>query len=235
MFWKLLLINGLTLIRLIGTLFLIPLYNHYGGFFVGIFALFCYLTDSVDGALARHWKASTFFGAIFDAISDKLLTIINFIILFLITPYSLIPIIFEILTLLIVLIKYNRHYNAKSNIIGKAKVWVLAICIVLTFIISDPTHIPLLSDTYKNILITSSKDLYFYLLLPAIIIEALTFISYVLELFEANTKDKDEKIVVDVVSNGMKERVKKVWFNPEFYDNHKNDSNLKDLRKLTKK
>ena len=90
---KLGIVNFLTLIRLIGTIILIPLYNMFGGKVVGITSFFCYLTDSIDGILARRWKVSTFFGAIFDGVADKLFTITNFIILYLITPYALIPII----------------------------------------------------------------------------------------------------------------------------------------------
>ena len=235
MFWKLLLINGLTCVRIIGTILLIPIYINYGGLYAAILTAVCYFTDILDGSFARHWNASTFFGAFLDGIADKALTIISFVVLFIITPYALIPIIFEILTLLINILKYTRHYNAKSNMIGKAKVWVLAICIVLTFLISDINSITFLPEYIKNEFVIQNNDFYFWLLLPAIIIEALTFISYVLELFEANTREKPEEVVVDVVSRGAKERVKKIWFNPEFYDNHKNDSNLKDLRKLTKK
>jgi len=92
---KLWIVNILTLIRIIGTIILIPIYNIYGGKVVGIVSLICYLTDSIDGILARKWKVSTFFGALFDGFADKLFTIINFIVLYLITPYALIPIIFD--------------------------------------------------------------------------------------------------------------------------------------------
>ena len=77
---KLLIVNLLTLIRVIGTGVLIPIYKLKGGLIAGIFSLVCYLTDSVDGILARHWKVSTFFGALFDGIADKLFTIVNFIV-----------------------------------------------------------------------------------------------------------------------------------------------------------
>ena len=98
---KLIIINMLTLIRVIGTIILIPIYQNFGGMYVGVLAFICYLTDSIDGILARKWKASTFFGALFDGVADKLFTLVNFIVLYLITPYALIPILFvHILTLL---------------------------------------------------------------------------------------------------------------------------------------
>ena len=115
---KLIIINMLTLIRVIGTIVLIPIYQNYGGMYVGILALICYLTDSIDGILARKWGASTFFGALFDGVADKLFTIVNFIVLYLITPYALIPILFEIAIIVIQFLKFALKLNVKSNIIG---------------------------------------------------------------------------------------------------------------------
>ena len=232
MFFKLVVVNLLTLIRIIGTIILIPVYRIYGGFCVGIVSIFCYFTDVLDGILARHWNVSTFFGALFDGVADKLFTIINFVVLYLITPYAIIPIIFEVLTVLVQLFKYNKNYNIKSNMVGKTKVWILAICAFVTFLASDIDNIPLLPLFIKN---TLSNTSYFVLLLPAIIMEALTFLSYLLEIFDKNNiKSKGEiQKEINKKSKNTKEHIKDIWLNPEFYDKHKNDSNLKDLRKMT--
>ncbi len=146
MLFKVLFINLLTSIRIIGSILLIPIYHYYGPLYVGIVSFLCYVTDVLDGALARHFNASTFFGALFDGIADKLLTIVNFIVLYLITPYAIIPIIFEIGTVLLQLIKYNKHFNIKSNNIGKLKVWVLALTVVVTFVVSDISKLTILND-----------------------------------------------------------------------------------------
>ena len=113
---KIIIVNSLTLIRLIGALILIPVYYNFGAKYVAIISLISYLTDFIDGTLARKYNASTFFGAIFDGVVDKLLTIINFIILYLITPYSLIPIALEILTLMINIIK-SMNYQLRNLIV----------------------------------------------------------------------------------------------------------------------
>ena len=98
---KLIIINLLTLIRVIGTIILVPIYQTYGGYYVSILALICYLTDSIDGILARKLNACTFFGSLFDGTADKLFTIMNFIVLYLITPYAIIPIVIEFLIVLV--------------------------------------------------------------------------------------------------------------------------------------
>ena len=238
---KLIIINSLTMIRVIGTIILIPIYKSYGGLAVGILSLICYLTDSIDGILARKWKASTFFGALFDGFADKLFTLINFIVLYLITPYALIPIIFELLIILIQIIKFANKYNVKSNIIGKSKVWVLAISVVLTFFVSDINSFDLLTENIRNFIShLPDSSLYFGLLLPAIIMEVLTFICYVLEMFAPKqikilNKENKELKMPELKGKSTWKNFKYIWLNPKFYQEHKDDTNLTDLRKLKTK
>lgn len=235
---KLIIINMLTLIRVIGTIVLIPIYQNYGGMYVGILALICYLTDSIDGILARKWGASTFFGALFDGVADKLFTIVNFIVLYLITPYALIPILFEIAIIVIQFLKFALKLNVKSNIIGKLKVWILAMSVVLTFLVSDVSSLTILTNEIRGyILGIPSKTLYFWLLFPSIIMEALTFISYVLELFVPQKikvlVEEQKELKMPKLKGNIWENFKEIWLNPEFYKEHKNDTNLKDLKKLS--
>lgn len=238
---KLIFVNLLTLLRIIGTLVLVPIYNVYGGIKVGIFSALCYLTDSLDGTLARKWKVSTFFGSLFDGISDKLLTIVNFIILYLITPYAIIPIIFEIITVILQLVKFNKNYNIKSNIIGKIKIWILAISLFIMFIVSDITNVTFIPYNIKEfILRVPSSKLYFWILLPAIIIEALTFISYIIEMIKPPKKVINLDVDNSIDKNEFKNKngidyFKDVWLNPKFYEEHKNNTNLKDLWNRTRR
>ncbi len=237
---KLLFVNFLTLLRVIGTIVLIPFYNMYGGLKAGLFSLGCYFTDSIDGILARKWKVSTFFGSMFDGIADKLLTIINFIILYLITPYAIIPIVFEILTVVIQFFKFSNNYNIKSNIIGKIKIWILAISLVILFIVSDITNATFIPLYIKEFILSiPSQSLYLYILLPSIIMEVLTFTSYIFEMFRPSKKIVELDAYKNIDSSKYKNKTKKeyfkgIWFNPEFYQKHKNNTNLKDLWNLTK-
>ncbi len=236
---KLIFINTLTLIRILGTIILVPVYRRYGGLAVGIVSLFCYFTDSIDGILARKLHASTFFGALFDGLADKLFTIINFIVLFLITPYAIIPIIFEILTMLVLFIKYQKNLNVKSNIIGKSKIWVLAISLVITFLISDINNIPFLPINFKDFIGSINPNtLYIVLLLPAIIMEFLTFSSYLMELFNPKQKllinNGNKNNNVSKFKGTFWENFKNIWLNPDYYEQHKNDNYLRKITKVTK-
>ncbi len=234
---KLLIVNFLTFIRVIGTIILVPIYMVYGGYYTSLLALVCYLTDSIDGILARKFNASTFFGSLFDGAADKLFTIMNFIVLYLITPYAIIPIVIEFLIVLVQAMKYYYNYNVKSNKVGKFKTWVLAICVILTFLASDitkATFIPLQVRTW--VISASHSSLYFWLLTPAIVMEFLTLISYIKEIFIKEEKKeviKKEEAKSSVKSNWT--NFKNIWLNPEYYNEHKDDSNLKKATKISKK
>lgn len=237
---KLVFINILTLIRIIGTFILIPIYNSFGAFSASVLSMICYLTDSVDGILARKWNVSTFFGALFDGVADKLFTIINFIVLYLITPYAIIPILLELSIVFVLFIKFVLKQNIQSNIIGKSKVWILAMCVVLALFVSGISDINFISVAIKEYFLNiPPKTLYLYILLPAIIMEFLTLLSYILEIFKPkkikilNKSKKELKINKLAGKNGW-ENFKNIWLNPTFYNEHKNDANLIDLWKLSK-
>lgn len=232
---KLLIVNMLTFIRVIGIIILVTIYDKFGGYVAGIVSMVCYLTDSIDGILARKWHASTFFGALFDGVADKLFTIVNFIVLYLITPYAIIPIIIEFLIVILQTFKYSRNLNVQSNIVGKFKVWVLAISVVLTFMLSDVSRLTILPVSFRNYILGLSPNvLYLVLLMPAIIMELLTLVSYALEILIPknveilSTKQKKKKIP-KINGKDFGDYFKKVWLNPEFYEKHKDDSNLRDL------
>lgn len=234
---KILIVNLLTLIRVIGTIILVPIYNIYGGFYVGIVAIICYLTDSIDGILARLWNVSTFFGALFDGVADKLFTIMCFIVLYLITPYSIIPIIFELLIVLVQFCKFKNNLNIQSNIIGKFKVWVLALSVVLIFFVSDINSISFLSLEFKEFVLTKlASNTFLILLIPVIVIESLTLLSYILEIFTIEKipmlNHESKELEVPKLKKNKWENFKMVWLNPEYYEKHKNDSYLRKLIKL---
>ena len=109
--------NFITLLRVVGIFALIPVYKKYGGFTTFLLSSLCFLTDFIDGFLARNLNASTFFGSLFDALSDKAFLVINLLLLMSISPYAIILIIFELTIALIQSIKYNIGMNIKSNIL----------------------------------------------------------------------------------------------------------------------
>lgn len=227
--------NFITLLRVVGIFALIPVYKKYGGFTTFLLSSLCFLTDFIDGFLARNLNASTFFGSLFDALSDKAFLVINLLLLMSISPYSIILIIFELTIALIQSVKYNIGMNIKSNIFGKIKMWVAGLVISFIYLLTDSRFIH-----YLNLKDISNKTI-FILLLPLFIIEIITIISYIIEYFsDKNKLDKkiitkrkkeEERLYQEIKNVSFKD----LMFDHNYYEKYKDYGNLKLLRSLTKK
>lgn len=227
--------NFITLLRVVGIFALIPVYKKYGGFTTFILSTLCFLTDFIDGFLARNLNASTFFGSLFDALSDKAFLVINLLLLMSISPYAIILIIFELTIALIQSVKYNIGMNIKSNIFGKIKMWVAGLVISFIYLLTDNRFIH-----YLNLKDISNKKI-FILLLPLFIIEIITIISYIIEYFsDKNKLDKkiitkrkkeEERLYQEIKNVSFKD----LMFDHNYYEKYKDYGNLKLLKSLTKK
>jgi len=217
---RFLLVNLITFLRVIGAVLLFPIYLRYGFFGLAIVALIFYLTDSVDGFLARTMHASTFFGAVFDAISDKLFNVILLIILISVNPFMAIILFLEFSILGIAFHSTIKGNESKTSILGKVKMIVLSISvIVILFMYSYDTLIKL-----YNFPIINTEIVIYVLSIVAIIFETITFLDY-LRIDINNTKNN--KIVKDTVFNsGLKNRneLRYMLFNHEFYEKNKNNA-----------
>lgn len=149
--------NILTLIRgFLAPFTIIPavLTNHIVAAFV-LIAL-CGLTDCFDGWYARKYNAQSEFGAILDAICDKLFVLtLTFPLAFKYTRWVVIILVLELIIAII-----NSHYKikgleAKSSIIGKVKTVVLdtsiALC-YLDFLVTIPELVLTISSILTNIM-----------------------------------------------------------------------------------
>ncbi len=144
------LVNLITAIRSLGTIAIIPIFNTYGAFATALAAAGFFLTDFIDGHLARKLHVESFFGSLLDAVSDKSFGIVCLLLLSTLNPIFLVIIGVE---LGIFAINYNsiqRGNNAKSSLVGKAKTVLLAASIVGSyFCYSAPTLKEILN--YVNI------------------------------------------------------------------------------------
>ena len=242
---KLIIVNLITTIRILATFLLIPCAIIYGYYITGIVGIFVYLTDFIDGFLARKWHVSTFFGAFLDGMADKLFTIVYVGILTFKIPWMIVPLIMEII---ILIIGYNTAFkgnNIHSFIIGKIKAAVLDILMILSYIVVD-------FNNFKNTFLPFIRDLSNYeinifltlFIIIIIVFQIFTIISYMFHDIKSsknnneyqkilseskNLKDmitKRKKILNELFTSLMNN--KKVLFDSEYYYKHKND-NIKDL------
>lgn len=116
-------VNLITLVRLIGIPFIFMISNKYVLF---IFASILFITDFIDGFLARKYHCTSTTGAMLDLIADKTLVLvlffsacvnhqISFLIFFLIAFREIISILLREIRL-----RQNKPM-IKANIIGKSK------------------------------------------------------------------------------------------------------------------
>ena len=257
--------NFFTALRAAGIFCMIPVFKAYGGLATALLSVGCFITDFIDGKLARGLKSSTFFGSLFDGISDKAFLIVNFILLLSITPLAIIPILAELGIAGVQSLKYESNLNVQSNIIGKVKMWVAGITMGAVYLLVDPTFLNYLgADLATKISSMDKNALFGAVLTPLVLNEIATLGSYIKEFVdgqkeqekeipEESKEEKSEKEDVLVkeeepttenthsLKNSEVEKymenlsVKDMLFDHDFYEQHKDDGNLKLLRNLAKK
>ena len=128
--------NLLTLIRgIVAPITIIPAVLNHNLYIAFTLIAICSLTDSFDGWYARKYNAQSEFGAVLDAICDKLFILtLAFPLSFQYTRWIL-----EILILELIISIINSHYKIKgyevhSSLVGKAKTVILDTSIALCFL-----------------------------------------------------------------------------------------------------
>ena len=223
-------VNLITFIRVIGT-FLIPFVNNYLSpqqFIIYIALIF--MTDTLDGMLARLFKVCTLFGAILDSAADKLFGIATLLVLARVYPIMYLLVILEIVILLINTISGSKGANSKSSKIGKCKTWILAIAIVLGYItVYSKSFITIIENQYL-IGRRLYNTLVFILNNQKIFISTIAIVTFIFSLIVAiDYYLRNHKEVIKNKINTKKIRVKQgkelliALFDEEFYEKTKNE------------
>ena len=134
---KKIMVNMITALRGIGGILLVPIFSIYGSIPAAVWFISFMATDWIDGYLARKYEVSSFFGALLDGMFDKLFGSISFLLLASISPSYMIPLLFEAGILGYGLYSASKGNNVKSTIIGKAKMWFLAVSVLLGLLNTD--------------------------------------------------------------------------------------------------
>lgn len=206
---KIVFVNLITTIRLIGIFFIFPIYFHFGSFATGIYLIFIYLTDKIDGSFAKLLDSRTFFGSIYDGVCDKILNVVVFLVLTKITYLAFIPLVFEVLIFIINLLRFKFNQNMKTQEIGRFKMVILSITVVLAF---------LLSNEFTNV--------YQYaLLFSTLFIFDLLTLFYYIKLFIVNEKKLQKKLIKN--RNNLKFKL----FDTKFYKKNIDLSYAEALKK----
>lgn len=126
-------VNIITTMRFIYTLALPVLKVKVSklAFIINIGILF--ITDSIDGILARKFKVQTLYGSMMDTIADKSLCIM--LLLLLVGNLQILApvLIGEVIIALINIVATIKGKKTKSSMMGKTKMWLISITIVLSY------------------------------------------------------------------------------------------------------
>lgn len=127
------LVNLITSIRSLGTIAIVPIFFQTGSFATALAAAGFFVTDFIDGFLARKLRVETFFGSLLDALSDKAFGIVCLLLLATINPIFIAIIGLELGIFAINYKSAQNDNNVKSSKEGKAKTLLLAGTIVGSF------------------------------------------------------------------------------------------------------
>ncbi len=211
------LVNLITAIRVVGAFLLIPIYLSFGSFWLGIAVLLFISTDSIDGFLARTLHASTFFGAAFDALSDKLFNIIVLSIVSFVEPLMFYVLLCEIGILLVSFHSTFKGNKAKTAILGKIKMFILSVSIILVLLLND---YPKMVEMF-NFSMIDYKGIINVLAIINVVIDTVTFVLYLLLDIVRTINNKDVKETIFKSKLKSKKEIKEMLFSNDFYQKNK--------------
>ena len=196
--------NLLTVFRLISTI-PINIFFFTGNILASLITCgVAAFTDLIDGAIARKCNAVSKFGADLDAICDKLFIILMAIPIVIQNPFMLINIGLEAGITLTNVKARKEGKPVKSELIGKAKTWILSATVLLGYLL------PLLSispNILTSLLIT----------LPSTLFQTATLIKYVdINHKKENTEinKKETKINTTVIDTKEEKELAKQLVKP---------------------
>ena len=225
---ELVLVNAITLCRLFGALFLPIAYHLYGINFIALVTIFLFITDAIDGFLARRLKISTFFGCSMDALSDKVLNATLFILLGIEYRYMIPPLIIEILILYISYLTYKNGGNVKSTKTGKIKTIILDVCVILSLILLSIPKLNINGKVTKYII--SNTDFYIIILSSIITISCLiALLDYIKRYKNARFNPKYIKVKKRKKTGKSFKEIITRSFDIEYYSKHKDESIMNQL------
>lgn len=228
---KKIMVNLITALRGIGGILLVPIFSIYGSVPAAIWFISFMATDWIDGYLARKYEVSSFFGALLDGMFDKLFGIISFLLLASISPSYMIPLLFEAGILGYGLYSASKGNNVKSTIIGKTKMWFLAVSVLLGLLNTDLLTLENLLQTINlnSVPLDNLVRLEQVSKESLIGMEALSLSSYVIKdkIEDKNNKEKtplkvkDIKEVILTKDKDIKEEIEYRLFDTKYYEENK--------------
>jgi len=194
-------VNLITALRIVFTVVLPIMKNKVSiwAFIIDITLLF--LTDFLDGVLARKFRVQTLFGSLLDTVADKALSIMLLIMLIDKIEILLVILILECIIAVINMITVGLRKRTRSSMLGKIKTWIISITIIFGYMYD----FGFISDRFV-----------FILSFATIVMQIFVAIGYIKTLIVSKEikYEKDDNIV--------KSDIRKILFDTDYYIEHFN-------------
>lgn len=129
-----LIVNLITTFRFLFSLTIPFMQDNISEFIITFVIILLFITDFIDGFLARKFKVQTLYGSMLDTIADKTLSIILILLLVEENKLLIFVLLLEILISLINIYATVTGKKVSSSIIGKIKTWFIATTIIISYI-----------------------------------------------------------------------------------------------------
>lgn len=129
-----LIVNLITINRIIFSFILLSIFNKINKYIFIISLIILFLTDFIDGFLARKFMVQSLFGSSLDTVADKTLSILLIFPLIKEYPIILLILLGEISIALLNIIGKIKGKHTRSSSIGKIKMWIISINIIISYI-----------------------------------------------------------------------------------------------------
>lgn len=181
---KKIIVNSLTISRILGA-FAVPfIFAKIDTTFLIILLAVLFITDFLDGLLARHWHMSTVGGSLLDPLGDKVLAISCIFSLINIHIDYVILLLLEVCISILNIYRTLHGETVKSTMKGKIKTWFLSLSIVVGAIqLFNPNLINDIIGLFgvETTVFTVKENVVFIFLILTGIFEIFAFLSYLSE------------------------------------------------------
>ena len=197
---KKVLVNSITALRALGTLIIVPIFKMQGPLTAGLAAAGFFLTDFIDGQLARRLKVQSFFGSLLDSLSDKAFSIICLTLLALENPIFWTLIASEAAIVYANYRSAQKGNNVQSSKPGKIKTGILGASVIGSMMCLEAPSIKEVLQFTNNSALDKIFSLDPNLLTTLLAIPAIAASCYVLKDYisisnkqtEAKAKEKEQ-------------------------------------------
>lgn len=221
---KYIIVNLLTVSRIIGAIVMPVSYIKNGIGFFSLFVCILFFTDFLDGRLSRLWKVESFLGGLLDSVGDKLFAFSMIGILSYEYPLITIVLILEVYIFISGILSFSQNKNVQSSKMGKRKTAILDISISIMFIyLARDIYASYIPENLYNFLNNSETAVSYSLIGIMIGLELLTIADYTIKSLK--------KVSLDKIKGKKLKSSKELLFvltNREFYIENK-DKSIREL------